>query len=146
MLRSLVGFKVGSLVEVIAGVNSHYPALLGPDEPELLLTKEVAEKLGLYPPQPNWESVERLSVGGPAYGWFVRKAVRAKVVEVDREGPEVEVHAYIVSSFPKVLISDAAIKPLGIWAVDEGRGLWCFGDELRDVLDGRREPRKSYVT
>ena len=143
-LRSLKGSKPGTEIEVIAGVNSHYPALLGPEHPELLLTREVAEELGLYPPDPSWESVERVSVGGPAYGWFVRRAVVARVVEEDRSGPEIEAHVYIVPGFPKVLISDAAIKPLGIWTVDEGRGLWCFADELRDVLDGKRKPRRSY--
>lgn len=87
--------------------------------------------------------MERVSVGGSACGWFVEKAVVACVVEEDRSGPEIEAHAYIVPGFPKVLISDAAIKPLGIWMIDEARGLWCFGDELRDVLDGKRDPRKS---
>lgn len=67
-LRSLKGLNPGVEIEVVAGVNSHYPALLGPDEPELLLTKDAAERLGLYPPDPSWESVERISVGGPAYG------------------------------------------------------------------------------
>jgi len=43
----------------------------------------------------------------------------------------------------QVLISDAAIKPLGIWVVDEARGTWCFGDELLEVLQNRRKARKS---
>jgi hypothetical protein len=64
-------------------------------------------------------------------------------VERDRLGPEVVTHAYVVPSFPKVLISDTAIKPLGIWVVDEARGTWCFGDELLDVLQNRRKARKS---
>jgi hypothetical protein len=63
-------------------------------------------------------------------------------VERDRLGPEIVAHAYVVPSFPKVLISDAAIKPLGIWVVDEARGTWCFG-ELLDVLQNRRKARKS---
>jgi len=140
----LKGSKPGSIVEVIAGVNSHYPALLGPGNPELLLTKSVAEELGLYPPDPSWESVERISVCGPAYGWFVKNTVIAQVIEEDRNEPEITAHAYIVPNFPKVLISDAAIKPLGIWTIDEGRGLWCFADELRDVLDKKRKTRRSY--
>ncbi len=131
-------------VEVEAGVNSHYPALLGPDEPEILLPVDVAEKLDLYPPRSDWDTVERMSVGGLAIGWFVKRALSVCVVEEDRIGPEIIAHAYIVLGFPKVLISDAAIKPLGIWTVDEARGYWCFSDELRDVLDGKRKPRESY--
>jgi len=140
-IRSLVGRSPGSTVEVVAGVNSHYPALLGPDEPELLLPREVAEQLGLYPPDPRWEAVERVSVGGPAYGWFVRRAVSACVVEGDREGPEITAHVYIVPGFPKVLISDAAIKPLGIWMVDEARGQGADKrrrDQAPGYMDGRR--------
>lgn len=38
-LKSLKGFSPGAELDVIAGVNSHYPALLGPEHPELLLTK-----------------------------------------------------------------------------------------------------------
>ncbi|MCX8161707.1 MAG: hypothetical protein N3E44_01775, partial [Candidatus Bathyarchaeota archaeon] len=53
-LRSLKGLNPGVEIEVVPGVNSHYPALLGPDEPELLLTKD-PERLGLYPPDPSWE-------------------------------------------------------------------------------------------
>ena len=143
-IKPLIDKARGSLVEVEAGVNSHYPALLGPDQPEILLPISIAEKLGLYPPQPNWDTVERISVGGPTIGWFVRRAISVCVVEEDRIGPEIIAHAYIIPGFPKVLISDAAIKPLGIWMIDEARGLWCFSDELRDVIDGKREPRKSY--
>jgi hypothetical protein len=143
-IRALVGSKPGSSMEVVAGVNSHYPAYLGPDEPELLIPSTIAERLGLYPPSPNWEFLERAAVGGLAYGWFVRRALLAQVVEEDRAGPEITANAYIVVGFPKVLISDAAIKPLGIWMVDEGRGLWCFTDEIRDVLDNKRRPRRSH--
>jgi len=142
-IKSLIGSNKGTAIDVIAGVNSHYPAMLGPDEPEILLPVEIAKKLGLYPPQPNWESVERISVGGPTYGWFARKAVSIHVIEEDRIGPEIIAHAYIISGFPKVLISDAAIKPLGIWMVDEGRGYWCFSDELIDIINKRRIPRRS---
>ena len=142
-LKSLRGAKPGAEVEVVAGVNSHYPAFLGPGNPELLLTKEVAENLGLHPPEPSWPSIERISVGGVAHGWFVEQAVEACVVEGDRNGPSITAHAYIVPGFAKVLISDAAIKPLGIWTIDEAMGLWCFEDELRDVLDGKRKPRSS---
>jgi hypothetical protein len=77
------------------------------------------------------------------YGWVPEEGNRCKSRGAGRLGPEVVTHAYVVPSFPKVLISDTAIKPLGIWVVDEARGTWCFGDELLDVLQNRRKARKS---
>ncbi|MEZ0290286.1 MAG: hypothetical protein ABWJ42_04275 [Sulfolobales archaeon] len=117
-LRLRRGDKV---LDVIALVNSGYETT----DPEILISSQIAEELGVLPLLPPGSLVKEyiLADGSIARLIKIPKAVAVSVVEEDRVVGEIETGVVISDKADEVLISDKLAGRLGIVALDFAEGL-----------------------
>lgn len=115
-------------IEVIALVNSGYETI----EPEILISRSLAEELKLLPKLPAGSEVKEYVLADGSTTRLVRipKAVEVYVMEEDRIVGGIEANVVISEKTQESLISDKLAGKLGIIALDFAEGLWCFKDEL----------------
>jgi len=109
------------------------PALLNTgfttDELDILIPREIAEKLGLWPPPPNAVLEVLDTAGGEVLSYYIPRSVKLTVLEEDRVSKTIICNT-IVSPYEKeVLLSDAVIEELEIEILFPKRGLWRFKGE-----------------
>ncbi len=133
-LRVKRGNKV---VELIAVANSGYEA----STPQLLVPKNVARDLGLWPPPPEAMELVYDTAGGPLRVWCIPRAVNVAVVTPDYVSNEVVADLVISPFADEALMSDTLIEALGIVIEAAGSGLWRFRWEPKEKL--RPSEKKS---
>lgn len=123
----LESVKSGNSVENIALLNTGFTS----DELDVHIPKDVAEKLDLWPPPPG-SSLEVLdTAGGEVMGYWIKEALRLKVVESDRSSKTLLCNALVSPIEREVLLSDAVIEELEIEILSPKTGLWRFKGEER---------------
>jgi len=99
------------------------------DELDIHLPRDVAEKLGLWPP-PSDASLEVLdTAGGEVLSYLIPRAVKLTVIEEDRVSKSIVCNALISLHEREVLLSDAVIEELEIEILSPKTGLWRFKGE-----------------
>ena len=128
---------VGRTVDVIALINSGYET----STPELLIPRDVAKDLGLYPSIPVESEVKEYVLADGSRRTLIRipNAIEVSVVTDDRIVGPIKASVVIAEHAEEPLISDKLSDALGIVALAIGQGLWCFKDELG------RKTRKTIV-
>ena len=111
------------------------PALLNTgfttDELDIHIPRNIAERLGLWPPPVN-SSLEVLdTAGGEVLTYFIPNAVKLTVIEEDRTSKTIICNAIISLHEREVLLSDAVIEELEIEILSPKTGLWRFKGEDR---------------
>ena len=115
--------------EAVALLNSGYEA----PTPQLLISIDLAVKLGLWPPQSASE-VTLETAGGPLRAWFYPRAAKVSVVAGDVESEEALVDIVVSSLAGEPLINDKLADELGIAVESFGKGLWRFTWEPKEKL------------
>ncbi len=127
-LRLKLKSVVDREVEVIALVNSGYETA----KPELLVSANIAQTLGLYPLLPRGAEVKEYVLADGSRTKLIRipSAVEVRVVTEDRVSDPVTCDLVIAEAAEEPLISDKLADALKIVAIAIGEGLWCFRDEI----------------
>ena len=121
-LRSL---RNDSSVLVPALLNTGFTS----NELDIHVPKDIASKLGLWPPPKN-SSLEVLNTaGGEVLSYFIPNAVELTVIENDRNSKTITCNVIISLHEPEVLLSDAVIEELEIEILSPRTGLWRFKGE-----------------
>jgi hypothetical protein len=115
--------------EAVALLNSGYEA----PTPQLLISIDLAVKLGLWPPQEASE-VTLETAGGPLRAWFYPRAGKVSVVTGDAESKEALVDIVVSSLAGEPLINDKLADELEIAVESFGKGLWRFTWEPKEKL------------
>jgi hypothetical protein len=115
--------------EAVALLNSGYEA----PTPQLLISIDLAVKLGLWPPQ-SVSEVTLETAGGPLRAWFYPRAAKVSVVAEDVESEEALVDIVVSSLAGEPLINDKLADELGIAVESFGKGLWRFTWEPKEKL------------
>jgi len=90
------------------------------------LPRNIARRLGLWPPPRGAEELTYRTAGGPLRVWLLPRGARVSVVAEDKPSGEVECDVVISPLAGEALISDKLIDALGIVLEVPGRGLWRF--------------------
>jgi len=99
------------------------------DELDIHIPRDIAIKLGLWPPPDN-SSLEILNTaGGEVLSYFIPNAVNLTVVEEDRNSKTITCNVIISLHENEVLLSDAVIEELEIEILSPRTGLWRFKGE-----------------
>ncbi len=116
------------VVEAIAIANSGYASRV----PELVISRSIAEELGIYPNLPPNTRIVRYRTASGRIEEFLRieNCAEVQVIESDRVSDPVRVNVVISPYISICLLSDKLISALKIVLIDAGEGLWCFRDEL----------------
>lgn len=116
------------VVEAIAIANSGYASRV----PELVISRSIAEELGIYPNLPPNTRIVRYRTASGRIEEFLRieNCAEVQIVEPDRVSDSVRVNVVISPYISICLLSDKLISALKIVLIDAGEGLWCFRDEL----------------
>jgi len=115
--------------EAVALLNSGYEA----PTPQLLISIELAVKLGLWPPQDASE-VTLETAGGPLRAWFYPRAAKVSVITEDAESKEALVDIVVSPLAGEPLINDKLADELGIAVESFGKGFWRFTWEPKEKL------------
>ncbi|HDD45063.1 MAG TPA: hypothetical protein ENG63_09445 [Candidatus Desulfofervidus auxilii] len=131
-LKALKGKK--ETIEEIALLNTGYES----KEPEIVIPKETAEKLGLWPHLPDGTEVGDYEVGGggKVRVYYIENCLEIQVLTEDTVSNPILVSAVIMEGEKEVLLSDKSISALQIVLEDAGKGIWRFKKE--------EKLRKSY--
>jgi len=121
-LRSL---RNNSSVLVPALLNTGFTS----NELDIHVPKDIASRLGLWPPPKN-SSLEVLNTaGGEVLSYFIPNAVELTVIEDDRNSKTITCNVIISLHEREVLLSDAVIEELEIEILSPRTGLWRFKGE-----------------
>jgi len=120
----------GKSFEVVAIANAGYESFT----PQILLPRNVARRLGLWPPPKEAEELTYRTAGGPLRVWLLPRGAKVSVVAEDRSSSEVECDIVISPLTGETLISDKLIDALDIVLEAPGRGLWRFRDDPPDKV------------
>jgi len=115
--------------EIIALLNSGYES----EEPEIALPKDIAEKLGLWPPK-EFHLDEALTAGGSISVYTLKEKARMKIKLDERETKPVDCLVVISPTLPEPIISDSAIDALNIVVISYKKGLWRHSTDRPDVV------------
>lgn len=108
-------------VETVALANSGFESA----EPEVLLPRGVAERLGLWPP-PRGARVETFESPAATFSMVtVRRALRVSTAGERTRG--VLCHAAVSERETEVVLNDRLLGALSIALIDAGRGLYRIG-------------------
>ena len=127
--------KGKSSLECIGVVNTGFRS---PD-PDIILPKDIAEKLGLYPPPEDSFQVEAHTGGGPVIVYIIPEAIEVHVVTRDRISKRVKCNVLVNPLEDEVLLSDRLTEDLGIQILYPSKGIWRFID---DPIGFERESEK----
>jgi hypothetical protein len=121
------------LTSLRSGKTTYAPTLLKTgftsDELDIHIPRDLAEKLGLWPP-PEDASLEVLdTAGGEALSYFIPEAVKLTVVEEDRASRTIVCNVIVSLREKEALLSDAVIEELEIEILSPKTGLWRFKGE-----------------
>ncbi len=129
----------GKNVTVVALLNSGYEA----PTPQLLIPIDIADELGLWPPEEGLE-VTLDTAGGPLKAWYYPRKAYVKVIAGDVESKNVLSDIVVSPLADEPLINDMLAEELEIAVESFGRGLWRFRWEPKERL--RKSERGRYST
>ena len=131
-LRLRLELRRGALGTVVdALVNTGFIA----EEPDVMLSVDVAERLGLWPLRNlNFETLAARTASGAAPVYRILEGLRARILIEDRNLDYVELIPVVSEFVDGVLLSDAAAARLGIVVLDPAGGLWCLRDEVGRIV------------
>jgi len=127
----------GRSFEVVAVANAGYESFT----PQILLPRNMARRLGLWPPPRGAEELTYRTAGGPLRVWLLPRGARVSVVAEDKSSGEVECDVVISPLAGEALISDKLIDALGIVLEVPGRGLWRFRSDPPDKVRQSVQPK-----
>lgn len=122
-LRTLKGEK-GRTLEGIALLNAGYES----KDPEVIIPKKLAEKLGLWPLLPEGTEVEtyKLAANKEVQTHYIKNCLESQVVTEDTTSSHVKTAAVIIEEEREILLSDASISAHQIVLEDAKTGIWRF--------------------
>ncbi len=98
---------------------------------DIHVPRDIAGKLGLWPPPDN-SVLELLDTpGGEVLGYYIPEAVELTVIEDDRTSKTIICNTIISLHENEVLLSDAVIEELEIEILSPKTGLWRFKGETK---------------
>jgi hypothetical protein len=101
------------------------------DEPEIIISEHLAERLGFYPRLPEGTEVEEYrSVGGRFRAYRIPGLAEIFAETSNKIVGPVDVTVTIVPGEDEALLSDKLIDSLGIELIEAGKGLWRFRGEV----------------
>jgi len=114
------------------------------EEPEVIIPKGVAERLGLYPRLPADSEVrEYKAVGGVVVNTFlIRGPLRISVLSGDREVGPTNAAVVITPGEDEVVLSDVLMDALGIVLLKPGQGIWRFADDAEGTARKSEHPER----
>ena len=129
VVRLKIRIKRGNkIVETLAIANSGYASRV----PEIVVSRNIAEKLNIYPNLPSGTRVVRYRTASGRIEEFIRveNCAEVQVIESDKVSDLVKVNVVISPYINICLLSDKLISALKVVLLDPGEGLWCFRDEI----------------
>jgi hypothetical protein len=109
-------------VTTAALLNTGFTSL----EPEVLVPKGLAERLGFWPPLENaiLESLD--TAGGEVLSYVIPNSVEITVLAESGSSMGIRCNAIISTHEKEVLLSDASIEEAGIEIISPKTGVWRF--------------------
>ena len=125
-LRTLKGEK-GRTIEGAALLNAGYES----KDPEVIIPKKLAEKLGLWPLLPDGTAIEtyKLAANKEVQAHYIKNCLESQVVTEDTVSSIVKTAAVIMEEEREILLSDASISAYQIVLEDAKAGIWRFKNE-----------------
>jgi len=123
-------------VQTVGLVNTGFET----DEPEILLPRKLAEKMGLFPPASGSMLQEYEVVGGHVLVIKGSGQIGVRILAADRQTAFVGAFPVISETEREVLISDSLASELKISIEDPKRGLWRLSDDLTRSLRNSEKP------
>jgi len=117
------------MVDVVALLNSGFET----DAPDIAVPVEVAEELGLWPPQSSLTAVLETGGGDVVSPYYVACA-DLELILGDREPKRVRVNIIVNPHIDEVAISDYIASELGVILLDFKKGMWRLKDDPIDKV------------
>ncbi len=119
----------GKEVITSALLNTGFTSL----EPDTLIPKNLAKKLGLWPPPEN-SILETLdTAGGEVLSYVIPKSVEITILAKTKNSETIKCNAIVSTHEKEVLLSDALIEELKIEIISPKTGIWRFKGETEET-------------